>query len=128
FTERYDASKSSISEDVNIIHTMFEQEGIGSLHRYSGSSGGVSYIPYYSKKDSTAFIEKLCNTLEDPDRILSGGYLYMSDLLGDPQTIRKIGQAFVSAFSIQTIEAVVTVETKIMSLAYTLAAQSDVPV
>ncbi|HLR53385.1 MAG TPA: pur operon repressor [Pseudogracilibacillus sp.] len=128
FTERYDASKSSISEDVNIIHTMFEQEGIGSLHRYSGSSGGVSYIPYYSKKDSTAFIEKLCNTLEDPDRILPGGYLYMSDLLGDPQTIRKIGQAFVSAFSNQTVEAVVTVETKGIPLAYAVAAQLDVPV
>src|SRR5699024_12464935 len=94
FTERYDASKSSISEDVNIIHTMVEQEGRGSLHRYSGSSGGVSYIPYYSKKDSTAFIDKLCNTLEDPGRTLAGCCLYMSDLLGDPQTIRKTGAAF----------------------------------
>src|SRR5699024_12672001 len=104
---------------------MFEQEGIGSLHRYSGSSGGVSYIPYYSKKDSTAFIEKLCNTLEDPDRILPGGYLYMSDLLGDPQTIRKIGQAFVSAFSNQTVEALVTVETIGIPIAYAVADKFD---
>lgn len=128
FAEKYDASKSSISEDVNIIHTMFEKEGIGSLHRYSGSSGGVSYIPYFNKKDSNAFIEGLCNRLEDPGRILPGGYIYMSDLLGDPQTIRQIGKAFVSAFHEQQIEAVVTVETKGIPLAYAVAAQLGVPV
>src|SRR5699024_5129613 len=78
--------------------------------------------------DSTAVIEKLCNTLADPVRILPGCYLFMMDILGDPQALRKIAQAFVSAFSNQTLEAVVTVESKEIHLAYAVAAQLDVPV
>src|SRR5699024_9912560 len=128
FTEKYNASKSSISEDLDIIHHMFEKEGIGSLHRLAGSSGGVRYIPHFNKQESVSFIEELCTTLEDPSRILPGGYLYMSDLLSDPQIVRKIGKAFVSAFQDKSIDAVVTVETKGIALAYSVASLLNVPV
>lgn len=128
FAEKYNASKSSISEDLNIIHNMFKKEGNGSLYRVAGSSGGVRYIPDFDKKEATTFIEELCTTLEDPSRILPGGYLYMSDLLGHPQTVNQIGKAFVSAFYGETIDAVVTVETKGIPLAYAVASYLNVPV
>ena len=41
FSERYKASKSSISEDLDIIDEMFNYEGIGYLQRISGAAGGV---------------------------------------------------------------------------------------
>src|SRR5699024_8079668 len=103
FTDRFDASKSSISEDLDMIHDMFQYEGIGALHRVSGAAGGVEYVPAFSREASTTFIDKVCTSLQDASRILPGGYLYMSDLLGDPAMIKEIGKAFVSAFQDEEI-------------------------
>jgi len=128
FMERYKASKSSISEDLDIIHDMFIKEGIGSLNRMSGANGGTAYYPYFRMEDSKQFIHNVCEQLESPDRILPGGYVYMSDLLSDPVTVREIGKAFVTAFQKRQIDAVVTVETKGIPLAYAIANYLNVPV
>lgn len=128
FTERFQASKSSISEDFDIINQMFKHEGIGSLERIPGAAGGTKYIPKFNKENSFSFIKELCKELEDPSRLLPGGYLYMSDLLGDPSIVKEIGKAFVSAFCDQEIDAVVTVETKGIPLAYAMAEYLSVPV
>src|SRR5690625_5044029 len=121
FTERYDASKSSISEDLDIIHDMFVHEGIGSLERISGAAGGAQYIPFFSKEQSVEKMKQLCYKLEDPSRVLPGGYVYMSDLLGDPRIVQEIAKVFVTAFHEQSIDAVVRVETQGISLAYAVA-------
>lgn len=128
FTKRFNASKSSISEDLNIIQAMFQQEGIGKLKRYTGAGGGVMYIPLFNKQESVTFIQEIIRELKDPARILPGGYLYMSDLLGDPNIIQEIGKAFVTAFQDEQIDAVVTVETKGIPLAYAVAGLLNVPV
>ena len=52
----------------------------------------------------------------------------MSDILGDPQTLAKIGKLFASAFADQDVEMVMTVETKGIPLAYAAAAYLNVPV
>src|SRR5690625_2396633 len=85
FADQYTSSKSSISEDLDIIDQMFKHEGVGYLHRISGASGGVKYVPFFSEEKAKKFIEELCEKLSDPARILPGGYLYMSDLLGNPK-------------------------------------------
>ncbi len=128
FTEKYDASKSSISEDLDIIHDMFVHEGIGTLERISGASGGAKYIPCFSKEKSVEKVKQFCEQLKDPSRVLPGGYVYMSDLLGDPSVVQEIAKAFVTAFHDQAIDAVVTVETKGISLAYAVANLLHVPV
>lgn len=128
FTKQYTASKSSISEDLDIVNDMFILEGIGKLIRISGATGGVTYEPFFSRENNENFIQVLCEKLADPARILPGGYLYMSDLLGDPEVVKKIGRAFVSAFSEIKIDAVVTVETKGIPLAYAVASYLNVPV
>lgn len=128
FSEVYSASKSSISEDLDIVDDMFQHEGIGFLDRIAGAAGGVMYVPYYSKEKSAAFIQDLCTQLEDPERILPGGYLYMSDILGNPATMRKIGRIFATAFSDLHIDAIVTVATKGISLANAIAFYLNVPV
>lgn len=128
FMEKYNASKSSISEDLDIVHDMFVCEGIGSLNRVSGANGGAAYFPCFRMEDSKQFILNMCQQLESPERILPGGYVYMSDLLGDPETVREIGKAFVTAFQDKTIDAVVTVETKGIPLAYAIGNYLNVPV
>ncbi|MBB6455241.1 purine operon repressor [Salirhabdus euzebyi] len=128
FSETYVAAKSSISEDLDIIDHMFQQEGIGKLQTVAGAAGGVQYLPFYSKENSDVFINQLCEKLNDPERILPGGYLYMSDLLGDPETIRNIGKIFATAFADKGIEYIVTVATKGIPLAYATANILNVPV
>ncbi|WP_067841285.1 pur operon repressor [Amphibacillus sediminis] len=128
FSERYQAAKSSISEDLAIMNIMFKQEGIGYLESISGAAGGIRYVPRYQHSESQQFVEALAQRLEDPNRILPGGYLFMSDILGEPATVKKIGQIFATAFATLGIEAVVTVATKGIPLAYAVAQYLNVPV
>ncbi|KGX85475.1 pur operon repressor [Pontibacillus litoralis] len=128
FTESYQSAKSSISEDLAIISERFQKEGIGRLQTVPGAAGGVKYIPYNSIEKSEAFIDELAYQLQDSERLLPGGYLFMSDLLGDPQTVRNIGRLFATHFAEYDIDVVVTVATKGIPLAYAVAAFLNVPV
>ncbi len=128
FSEKYDAAKSSISEDLDIIDQMFKNDGIGRLETVAGAAGGVRYLPHFSEENSTEFIDGLCQQLKDPLRILPGGYLYMSDLLGEPEIVRNIGKIFSTAFSNLGVEYIVTVATKGIPLAYATAQILNVPV
>lgn len=128
FSTTYAAAKSSVSEDLSIINDMFQHEGIGYLQSVSGAAGGVRYIPVYSKENSAAFIDELCSKLADSDRLLPGGYLFMSDILGEPATVNKIGRLFATAFHDREIDVVVTVATKGIPIAYAAAAYLNVPV
>lgn len=128
FSERYNAAKSSISEDLTIIDNMFKFEGIGYLESIPGAAGGIRYIPKYDQQKSMAFVDSLAERLNDPSRILPGGYLFMSDLLGEPTTVREIGRLFATAFAPLNIEVVVTVATKGIPLAYAVASFLNVPV
>ncbi|WP_077623895.1 pur operon repressor [Sediminibacillus massiliensis] len=128
FSKEMDSAKSSISEDLTIINKNFQKQGIGYLESISGAAGGVKYIPSYSLENCKSFIRDLCEQLEDPGRILPGGYLYMSDLLNEPSKVRNIGRLFASAFSDLEIDVVVTVATKGIPLAYAVASFLNVPV
>ena len=128
FAERYQSAKSSISEDLVIIKQTFEQQGVGTLQTIPGAAGGVKYIPYISEEEADLIIGELCSLFENPDRILPGGYLYMTDLLSNPRHINGAGRLFASVFARQPIDAVMTVATKGIPLAYAVANYLDVPV
>ncbi|GGB51095.1 pur operon repressor [Virgibacillus dakarensis] len=128
FADIYDAAKSSISEDLVIIDRVLKQEGLGHLQSVAGAAGGVRYIPDYAKEKSGQFIAELMNTLADPNRILPGGYLYMSDILGDPKMVKQIGRVLAATFSPLEIDVVMTVATKGIPLAYAVASVLNVPV
>ncbi|MDL4840468.1 pur operon repressor [Aquibacillus rhizosphaerae] len=128
FSNEYKAAKSSVSEDLAIVNKRFQQEGIGYLQSISGAAGGVRYIPQFSSNNSEIFVDELCERLEDPSRLLPGGYLFMSDILGDPSTVRNIGRIFATEFSDLEIDAVVTVATKGIPIAYAVASFLNVPV
>jgi len=128
FAERYNSAKSSISEDLAIIKEVFEVEGLGELQTLAGAAGGVKFIPKVPKAASLVFVQEICRQLEQPERVLPGGYMYMSDILGKPQVMAEIGKMFGTAFAGRDIDVVMTVETKGIPLAYATASYLNLPV
>ncbi|MBM6616204.1 pur operon repressor [Bacillus suaedaesalsae] len=128
FSERYQSAKSSISEDLGIIKHTFEESGIGTLQTVAGAAGGVRYIPMVSKEEATKFITELCELFAKPERLLPGGYLYLTDILGNPRIVKQIGLLFASMFAKRKIDVVMTVATKGIPLAYAVAEYLQVPV
>ncbi|MBN6889751.1 HTH-type transcriptional regulator, purine operon repressor [Cytobacillus horneckiae] len=128
FSERYGSAKSSISEDLAIIKETFEHRGIGTLQTVPGAAGGVRYQVRVREEDAAPIIADLCELIASPDRLLPGGYLYMTDILGDPMIVQKCGRLFASAFADKEIDVVMTVATKGIALAYAVANYLNVPV
>ncbi|HET7629494.1 MAG TPA: pur operon repressor [Bacillales bacterium] len=128
FSDRYQAAKSSISEDLDIVKESFETQKAGELVTVPGAAGGVKYIPRTDVGEAAETVEKLRNQLEKSDRWLPGGYLYMTDLLGSPRYVNEIGRLFASAYADENVDIVMTMETKGIPLAYATASQLGVPV
>ncbi len=128
FAARYQSAKSSISEDIAIVNELIKNEGIGELITLPGANGGVKFIPTISKTEAEKGMQKLYELLSNGERLLPGGYLYMSDILGHPEWIKYIGKMFASAFANQKIDTIITVETKGIPLAYATASYLNIPV
>ncbi|WP_462410002.1 pur operon repressor [Neobacillus sp. Marseille-QA0830] len=128
FAERYDSAKSSISEDLAIVKETFEARGIGTLQTVPGAAGGVKFFVKVSKEKAKPFVDELCQLIMDPDRLLPGGYLYLTDILGNPQIVQKAGRIIASAYADAQIDVVMTIATKGIPLAYAVASQLNVPV
>lgn len=128
FSERYESAKSSISEDLTIIKQTFEQQGIGTLLTVPGAAGGVKYIPKMKRAEAEEFVQTLGQSLANPERILPGGYVYLTDILGKPSVLSKVGKLFASVFAEREIDVVMTVATKGIPLAYAAASYLNVPV
>ncbi|MEC0547327.1 pur operon repressor [Bacillus inaquosorum] len=128
FSERYESAKSSISEDLTIIKQTFEQQGIGTLLTVPGAAGGVKYIPKMKQAEAEEFVQTLGQSLANPERILPGGYVYLTDILGKPSVLSKVGKLFASVFADRKIDVVMTVATKGIPLAYAAASYLNVPV
>ena len=127
FAKRYGAAKSSISEDLAILkHTLAANED-GILETVAGAAGGVRYIPFLGRKPAEKYLKDLASRIQDPSRILPGGFVYLSDVLGGPQDLGMIGKLIASRYAYSDIEAVMTVETKGISLANAVAAYLNVP-
>jgi len=128
FADRYQSAKSSISEDLAIIKEVFEDEGLGELHTLAGAAGGVKYIPKMGDATALNIMEGVIRQLEQPERVLPGGYLYMTDMLGQPDMLAEVGKMFATAFADRRIDVIMTVETKGIPLAYATAACLNIPV
>lgn len=112
FSERYGSAKSSISEDLSIIKHTFQTWGEGRLKTIPGASGGAVLTPYYSKENAQAAIEDLVKEVSDDSRFLPGGYVYLSDLIGRPDILHKVGHLIATQYVDKDVDVVMTVETK----------------
>ncbi len=128
FAALYQSAKSSISEDLTIVKETFEERGKGILVTVPGATGGVKFIPTMTDQDVKKIAQELMDQLSKAERLLPGGYLYMTDLLGEPMLMNKIGKVFASAFVDTKIDAIMTVATKGIPIAHAIARHLNVPV
>lgn len=112
FSEMFNCVKSTISEDIDGLKEIFKSYDLGTIETIPGAAGGVYFNPLMTPEQMLEFTEELCKKLNDPSRIIPGGYLYTNDLLYCPQTCSEIGNALASLFADIDIDYVITVETK----------------
>lgn len=127
FATRYESAKSSISEDLTIIKRTFQERGTGLLETVPGAAGGSRFLPYILKEEAIESVNSLIDQLIDPSRYLPGDYIYMSDLLGDPKILRQIGRIFATQYLNQEIDAILTISTKGVPIAQSVADYLNVP-
>lgn len=127
FSKRYESAKSSISEDLAITKKTFKERGTGILETVPGASGGVVFIPVIERKEAKEYIDALAERLSEQDRLLPGGYVYLTDLLGQPQLLRQVGRIIASKYINEKVDAVMTVATKGVPIAQAVSYYLNAP-
>lgn len=127
FSDLFGSAKSTISEDIDIARDALEKYGLGTLKTVAGASGGVLYLPQPPAEESLVFIKRLCRQLEDPGRILPGGYLYMLDLLSEPTVVSRMAEIISQCYFSNQPDFVLTLETKGIPVALMTAKFLGVP-
>lgn len=125
--EHFGAAKSTISEDLITVRESFQLSRQGYIETLPGAAGGVRYIPEIAPEEAEQFLEGLAQRLSVKDRILAGGYLYMTDLLFDPIALHPLGLIFAQLFRPKKPDAVVTIETKGIPVGLECAAALGIP-
>lgn len=128
FTKKYKSAKSSTSEDISIIKETFRRQDIGIITTYVGASGGMQFAPYISPAKQARHADEIIQEIDDESRILPGGYLYISDLLGDPGFLKKLALIMASQHVDHEVDYILTVATKGITLAQALGHELNVPV
>ncbi|QAA35208.1 pur operon repressor [Clostridium manihotivorum] len=121
FSELLNAAKSTISEDIVIVRELLEKMDMGKIETISGAAGGIKYIAEIGEAAKKDFANKLCEMLKDTNRVVPGNFIYMTDVMYNPQIISTAGLILSSFFNKDEVDYVVTVETKGIPLAYEVA-------
>ena len=128
FVTKFNQAKSSISEDIHIIKTGFKEENIGEVKTLAGVSGGVIFTPTLVEEDARKILDEFIEKISEGDRRLAGGYIFMSDIVGNPSLMNKLGRVIATVYKNKEIDAVVTVATKGIPVAYAIASILNKPV
>ena len=127
FCELFGAAKSTVSEDTAILARTWRTFRLGTVETVTGAAGGVRYRPAGNVVPAKPFIEQLCARLAEPDRLLPGGYLYLADILAEPETVRRIGELIAAQYYDSGIDFVLTMETKGIPVALEAANALNLP-
>lgn len=111
------AARSTVSEDLDVLRRVLPACDAGELETSAGPRGGVRFLPRRTGERLQRTVRQLAETLARPDRVLPGGFLFMTDVLFSPEWSRLIGECFAGAFQDLRPDAVVTVETRGISIA-----------
>ncbi|MED9788179.1 MAG: pur operon repressor, partial [Latilactobacillus curvatus] len=87
----------------------------------------VRYMPMIKQDEAEAFIAEMAQRLSENDRLLPGGYVYLSDLLGRPEVLRQVGRLIANQYVGKEVTAVMTVATKGIPIAQSVAMYLNVP-
>ena len=127
FSDLLNAAKSTISEDIVIVREILEKLEMGKVETIAGAAGGIKFIPGIENESRNKFAEDICEMLKDKSRIVPGNFIYVTDLMYDPQIVSKAGVILSSEFYNKGVDYVVTVETKGIPLAYEVARNLGIP-
>jgi len=127
FCEKFDIAKSSLSEDLKLVNEILEENGSGYIESTAGVGGGIKYVPGISQNKILELQNNCITALEDPSRILGGGFLYTSDIMFDGHIVQNMARVFASKFTDCGANYVVTVETKGIALASQVAFMLNLP-
>lgn len=127
FCERLGAAKSSISEDLQAASVAMRAVSGGIIETIAGARGGVRYLPDISDGELASLQAEFCSRLSDPARILTGGFLYTSDIMFDTDMVDRLAAVFVRKFSGLGADYVATIETKGIPLAAHVAHKLGIP-
>ena len=127
FCELFTTAKSTVSEDIAILQSTMKQFRLGQLETVTGAAGGVRYRPIGLGAYGRPFIEDICCRLEEPERMLPGGYLYFSDVLAQPELVQGMGTIIAGEYYGSGVDFVLTMETKGIPVALMTARALRVP-
>lgn len=121
FSQQLDALKSALSEDLSQVKRTLETLGIGEIQSVTGAGGGIRLVPRMPKEAQQAFLAQLTEELSKKERVLTGGYLYYTDLISSPDTVQSMAEMLAQHLDFTRADYVVTVETKGVPLAFMTA-------
>lgn len=127
FAQLFGVAKSSISEDINLAKEIMSVLNLGFLKTSLGAAGGVVFIPYISDEECSNIQNTICKRLQEPDRILTGGFLYTSDIMFDTNLMTSVSKIFARKFQSSGANYVATIETKGIPIAFMTAHQLGLP-
>ena len=127
FCELFGSAKSTMSEDIDILRGVCRAFDLGEVETVTGAAGGVRYRPSLSRQAAFDYIEELSNELSGTGRVLPGGFLYLSDILSDPQITSRMGVILAGEYYQEAPDFVLTMETKGIPVALMTANALGVP-
>lgn len=128
FSELFNAAKSTISEDIVIVKELVEEMSYGRIETITGALGGAIFIPSISMEETETILDGLCKSFSQKNRIIPGGFIYMTDLFNNPSVVNNISKIISTRFANMKIDYIVTVETKGIPLAIMTGQKLNVPV
>ena len=127
FCEMFGAAKSTLSEDIDILRGVFAQFRLGQLDTVTGAAGGVRFRPVLAADEAYKAVKDLAQMLSSPGRVLPGGFIYMADILAQPEIVERMGRIIASNFYRAEPDVVLTMETKGIPIAMMTARALGVP-
>ena len=127
FSDLFAAAKSTVSEDLLTIKQSLAHFGLGTLETVAGASGGVRFIPFRQGTHANTVLTEIAARLSAADRVIAGGFLYMSDILFDAHLVVQLGEILMTRFSSLEPDYIMTVETKGIPLAMMVARAFNKP-
>ena len=83
FCEYFGIAKSTLSEDIASVRKAMNHFELGAVETVAGAAGGVRFIPHRKGKQANQVLRDVQERMQEPDRIIAGGFIYMSDILYD---------------------------------------------
>ncbi|MBG9981432.1 pur operon repressor [Facklamia sp. DSM 111018] len=127
FADQFSCAKSSISEDIEMIRQVYEENQMGMIETLTGKTGGVIFRPQLSTQQIEELKYQIRDRMQTGQRILPGNYIYVNDLLQDPDILNNIAQLIASYYAKKSIDVVLTIEAKGIGLSVAVANFLNVP-